>query len=374
MSTICARCALRLQRAAQTETRHASQRAFSQTTTRRKHHGIPTFTETSTPELNDVLASMRSKHFTPAYLHASERRLIFGTKNRQTLADNPQTVTVGDEDIELQWLDRRNDIPNRTTLFHRAIDLMAAGTDSKAWSNLPSLLAGLKGAGAKVEEKMMGKVVRKAVGAGRIAIVVQCLQQGGHTGMTLQSEQILEHVIWGLHMTAQRDGEWSEEAVLKALKAANQLGLLLETEEHGGGRYLREHDPRRRAEVLGVFLELAAVHAYKFQGGKDVDGKVKIYAERLLGCIDGAAQPLSHAPVPTGPQYEMLHGIPIWHGLHLAEKILGKGLPQPQVAKKVRQDYEAGLTILAQAIEAQQPKAGSYGDQAVRAWRECIRD
>jgi len=70
----------------------------------------------------------------------------------------------------------------------------------------------------------------------------------------------------------------------------------------------------------------------------------------------------------------MLHGIPIWHGLLLAEKILGKDMPQQQLARKVRQDYEAGLTILAQAIEAQGPKEGSYGGQALRAWRGCIRD
>ncbi|KAK5120812.1 hypothetical protein LTR85_005879 [Meristemomyces frigidus] len=358
MSTICARCALRLQRAAQADTRYAN--------------GIPTFNEASTPELNDVLASMRNKHFTPAYLHASERRLIFGTKNKQTLADNPQTVTIGDEEVELQWMDRRKEIPNRTKLFHKAIDLMAAG-EGKDWNNLPNLLAGLKHAGAKAEEKMMGKAVRKAVSAGRIGAIVQCLQQGEYTGMTLDIDEVLENVIWGLHVTAQREG-WSEEGVLKALKAANQVGLLLETEEHGGGRHLREHDPRRRPEVLGAFLELAAVYAYKFQGAKDVDGKVKTYADRLLGCIDGAAQPLSHAPRPLGPQYEMLHGIPIWHGLFLAEKVLGKGLPQPQLATKVRQDYEAGLTILAQAIEALEPRGGSYGERAVGAWRECIRD
>lgn len=70
----------------------------------------------------------------------------------------------------------------------------------------------------------------------------------------------------------------------------------------------------------------------------------------------------------------MLHGIPIWHGLSLAEKILGKEMPQAQLARKVRQDYEAGLTILAQAIEAQGPAAGGYGAQALEAWRECIRE
>ena len=119
-----------------------------------------------------------------------------------------------------------------------------------------------------------------------------------------------------------------------------------------------------------------------------------MYAQRLLACIGDQAQasilpitpnslspimlmlsqPPSRAPAPKGPQTEMLNGVPIWHGLLLAEKVLGSDLPRPDQAKKIRQDYEAGLTILAQAIEAQRPKEGSYGDQALRVWRECIRD
>jgi hypothetical protein len=70
----------------------------------------------------------------------------------------------------------------------------------------------------------------------------------------------------------------------------------------------------------------------------------------------------------------MLNGTPIYHGLLLAEKVLGSELPQPDQARQIREDYEAGLTILAQAIEAQAPKEGSYGGQALVVWRELIRD
>ena len=70
----------------------------------------------------------------------------------------------------------------------------------------------------------------------------------------------------------------------------------------------------------------------------------------------------------------MLHGVPIWHGLRLAQKILGNDMPQRQVADKVVKDYEAGLTILAQAIEARSPKPHGYDAQALDAWERCIRD
>ncbi|KAK5137738.1 hypothetical protein LTR08_007309 [Meristemomyces frigidus] len=378
MTTLCARCALRLRRAAQTETRQPPHRAFSQTPTPRRHHGVPTFTPTPSPPLDTTLAALRTKHFIPASLHAPDRRLIFGTKNRQTLADNPQTVTIEREDIPLLWLDRRTEIPNRTKLVHAAIDAMVSS--GEGWSNLPSLLAGLRRAGVKWtkgsrNEALLGKIVRKAVQAGKIGTVVLCLQQAETTGMRLGIETVLENVMWGLHTTAQRE-QWSEASVVKAMKASTQIALLLESEGHGGGREVRERDPRRRPEVVGTFLELAAVYAWKFQGGKDVDGKVRTYTERLLGCLEGALQPPSRAPLPTGPQYEMHHGIPIYHGLALAEKILAPTQSFPRVAgvdaTKVRKDYEAGLTILAGAIEAGGVKAGSYGEGAVGAWRGLL--
>ena len=64
--------------------------------------------------------------------------------------------------------------------------------------------------------------------------------------------------------------------------------MQLEDTEHGTGKFVHSGDPRRRPEVLSVFLELAAVYAYKYQGAKDLDGKVKAYAERLLSNIEGA--------------------------------------------------------------------------------------
>ncbi|TKA78137.1 hypothetical protein B0A55_02730 [Friedmanniomyces simplex] len=206
----------------------------------------------------------------------------------------------------------------------------------------------------------MGRVVRKASNAGRLGSIIQCLQQVEHTGLTLKDDVVLSNVVWALHDLAQRDA-WSAEATEKATKWANVVSMLLETGEHGGGKTTRVGDARRRPEVIGLFLELAAVQAYKHQGGKDVDGKVKMYTERLLACIGDQAQPPSHAPATSGPQVEMLNGVPIYHGLLLAEKVLGPDLPRPAQARRIREDYEAGLTILAQAIEAQEPKEGSYG-------------
>lgn len=207
-------------------------------------------------------------------------------------------------------MDRRTEIPNRTKLLNQALELMAKeGESGKGWVNLPSLLAGVEGAriagrGRKGEReaRRMGKVVRMAGNVGRLGVVVQCLREVERTGMSLRDAEVLDEVLWQLHAHAQR-GEWSEEAVGRARKWAEQVAGLLERQEHGGGSYVRGRDVRMQPKVIGVFLELAAVNAYKYQGGKDVDGKVKAYTERLLACIRDQAQvrptPFTHFhPLP----------------------------------------------------------------------------
>ncbi|KAH9832134.1 hypothetical protein Tdes44962_MAKER08824 [Teratosphaeria destructans] len=378
MTNICTRCALRLHRAAQNDVPlPAARRAFSHTTTRRKQHGIPKFAETASPELDDVLLSMREKHFVPAYLKRTERRLIFGTKHKQFLEDNPQVIDIAGEDVELKWIDRRTEIPNRTKLLHEALDLIFESDDHTAWAQLLHILIGMKRANAlsKLEGRAFGKIVRKAGEAGRLGIVLRCLAQSELTGMTLRNRELLDQLVCGLHDVAQKSG-WEKEAVQKALKEAHMVARLLETEEHGGGRYVEEDDARRRPEIIGVFLELAAVNAYKHYNGEDREGNVRIYANRLLSCLDQDLNSVSipQKPAPKGPQYAILHAVPVWHGLHLADKILKDDMPQRQRARDVAKRYERGISGLISAIEKQNPREGSYGEQALRAWAECIRD
>jgi hypothetical protein len=249
---------------------------------------VPAFSETSSPELNDVLASMREKHFIPAYLNKQERRLIFGTKHKQNLEDNPHIITLGDEEIELKWIDRRKEIPGRAKLFHQAVDLMAETTDGQAWANLPRLLTGLQRTTARMSGSTMARIVRVAARKGRLGVIIQCLMQAEGTGMTLKDQEVLDHLLWCLRDFAQKS-RWERGAVQRALKDARQVAVLLETEEHGGGWALKEDDARRRPEVIGVFLELAAVSAYKSQDGQDTDGAVRKYTERLLAVIGDAA-------------------------------------------------------------------------------------
>ena len=81
---------------------------------------------------------------------------------------------------------------------------------------------------------------------------------------------------------------------------------------------------------------------------------------------------MSSEPAPTGPQLEMRRGIPIWHGLRLAQKMLGDNMPQAELADKVVKAWDSGLTELAKNLEAKgMTKPGSYGDQALTIRRDA---
>ena len=247
--------------------------------------GLPIFNESSNSELNEIFTTLREYHFIPAFIHNRERRLISRPKFQKTLEDNPRTTTIGDEEVNLNSLDTFA-LPNRRRLLARALNLISEG-DGQDWANIPPLLQGMHAGVRKVPpaERWMEKVVRKAVVAGKTGIIMQCLQQPDRTGMTVKQDNILNTMLIGLHNMAEAD-RWSKSTTEKALKDAHAISLMLDSKTHGFGPGLIQNDPRTRPEVLGVFLELAAVFALKHQDGIDANGLVKAYAGRLLSRLE----------------------------------------------------------------------------------------
>lgn len=280
MATICHRCALRLRHAA----RAAPARSFSSTAATQKG-GMPAFNESPNPELNEVLSTIRNKIFMPNYLEKGERKLLFKAKYRQQLIDNPQNVTIGDEEIPLEPMDLLKDLPKRSTTVKEALDIIMS-EGSKDWHQLPKLLQGLKeGVKRPLRKEAYARVVRCAMNADKIGVVLQCLETPDRTGMTLRHEEVRKILLDGLHHMAQ-DHEWSEAATGRALRDANVVSRLLENEEHGGGRRLQENDPRQHPETVGLFLELASVYVYLHADANDTEGLVKAYAGRLMSCLE----------------------------------------------------------------------------------------
>lgn len=67
----------------------------------------------------------------------------------------------------------------------------------------------------------------------------------------------------------------------------------------------------------------------------------------------------------------MLSAIRVWHGLMLAQKILGGHMPKNDIATKAIANYEARLKELAAQLESEE--LSPYGQQALDAWNACIR-
>ncbi|KAF1346169.1 hypothetical protein BDV97DRAFT_401524 [Delphinella strobiligena] len=371
MADICRSCALRAQRCATSAVKQQFQRrTFTASSTHQKRVGPPVFAETSNPELDDVISSLRNNHFIPAYLNKRQRHLIFGDKYKTELENTPAYATLGDEEVELKHIDRRNDIPARKPLVKKALSLMQGHDD---WRQLPGLLEGLHKSNSRPDLDFQEKIVRKAIQADQLGVVVICLNRSDLTGLTLKNEGILNLVIWGLHEYAQ-SAAWEEARVRKAIRYADEIAQMLEAEEHGTGRKIAQNDPRTRPSTIGVYLELAAVAAQKYQGGKDVDGSVRRYAERLMACINDSNQPAQQDQPVQGRQTEFLAKLSIWHGLQLSNTILGTQLPQSAKAQKIIKDYESRLSHVAQQIQSEAAdKPSGYASEALDAWNAVIR-
>lgn len=374
MTSICTRCALRIHRASQQETQQIASRAFSQATTRSRE--FPTFAYTTNDDLNDALANLRNKHLVPAFLNKREQKLIFSPKQKDYLKENPQTIELGGEEIELQWINRLTDRPARKVLTQQALEQIFATRDDKAWTNVAKLLQANQILKKPVDERMQAKIVRKALNQGKIAHILAILQQSQKTGMSLKTPQVLDTLIQGFRDLAQRTN-WDKAHTEKALKEMNLVALMLESEEHGGGGRLRKDDPRRSPKVLGVMLELAAVHAYKHLEGKDTTGVVHRYADRLLSCMDDGHVAPSEEVLnlsERGPQTSFQQSIPVLHGTFLANKMLGEKMPQAEKARQVITNYEARLSGLAAVLESRAPEKGTYDYLALESWQKMIRD
>lgn len=371
MADVCRACALRASRSATSAVKQqVSRRSFTATSSQQKRVGPPVFGETTSPQLDDTLLTLRNNHFIPAYLNKRQRHLIFGDKFKTELENNPAYATLGEEEVQLKHVDRRRDVPTRRPLVRKALSIMKTDED---WRQLPAMLEGLHKGQARPDVDFHEKIIRKAVQAGQLGVVVRCLNRSTLTGITLKNDNVLNSVLWGLHEYAQTD-DWDEARIRKAIRYGNEIAQMLESQEHGSGRKIAENDPRTRPATIAVYLELSAVLAQKYQGANDVDGTVARYAQRLLACANDANQPAEQELPQNGPQTEFLSRLPIWHGLNLSKNILGSNLPQPAKAQKIIQEYESRLTQLALKIDQQSSKKPSgYAVQALDAWKAVIR-
>ncbi|KAI9047388.1 hypothetical protein LZ554_008834 [Drepanopeziza brunnea f. sp. 'monogermtubi'] len=261
------------------------QRTFSSSTIRQRHGAIPSFTEVSSPELQDLLTRIRERIFLPAHVNESQRKLIFSPKHAKSLEVEPAIANIAGEDFRLRHLELTRDVPSRRTAVLKALRLMKEKRD---WDNLPNLLGGLKNAGCQHGPQVRLAVVGKAGKAGRQDTVLECLRRAEFTGLTLQHLEMPTQVLYWMAQKAVA-ADWDAQETKKALAWAEMVRDMMEEPKH---KVMPKRDipkyldaSKDQPEVPGILLQLAAVRATQI--GKDEGGKVERYAKELLGAPMG---------------------------------------------------------------------------------------
>ncbi|KAI9740416.1 MAG: hypothetical protein M1834_004996 [Cirrosporium novae-zelandiae] len=314
---LCRSCAKQLLKAP------SIRRTFATTARQQKNGAVPTFTPTSSVELDSILSSYRSKVFLPAHLNTAHRDLIYKTKNSSAITTEPMIITVAHEDFQLEPLNKLNEPSSRKAL-KKILPLMK---DPMDWRNLSSLLAGLKTASRYPKKGQLVQMARKANEAGMQNIILNCARQVTKTGFRLKDRELVWEVIFGAHLKGQQSG-WDEEGTKKALTEAEQVLYLLEEEKHCGGSVFSDRDPRIQPEIVGLALELAAARATKHANGEDADDKVENYAAKLMTLWRNPLLQLSKDKYIANRNLTMW--APVWNGMRMSINILDKKLSGAQ--------------------------------------------
>ena len=296
---------------------------------------VPSFMESSSPELDDILSRFRSKVFLPAHLSKQHKDLIYRSRHQKLLSTEPVSVNISGEDFRLEHIDRTKDIPDTVRGIWKAISLMQNKND---WDNLAPLLEGLKDAKKELKPWFWSKLIRTAGRAGRLDIVLELARRSSSTGFVLREPTIVAELMWWIQYKA-TNNNWTEKQTKQALTWAEMVIVLLEDPKHSGNKaILGDSDPRTLPEVIGVLLQLSSIRAARHLDGKDEDGKVAEYAERLIGTsLDKTfgVNPVDSDSLPD--VYEKcayLRAIaPVLHGMKVAQQVLD---PKSEVTQQLK--------------------------------------
>lgn len=225
---------------------------------------------------------------------------------------------------------------------------------------MAGFLEGLKVARRKLAGWQVEKMVRRANEGGKQGVVHDILRRVETTGLGLWDVKVCREVMRGAVLKGVQS-QWSEEGVEKGLKYAENIWELMWDSRHVEQKKRVEMDPRGRPEIVGVMVLMHAVKAVKLGGGKDEWGMAEKYAEVMLkkwensrGIMEIDAQDWSDA------NYKLMVWAPIWHGMKMAQQIVGAGSPLgKRLGEKLRQDLEPLIQKSQAIVLAHEPEEGT---------------
>lgn len=302
---------------------------------------VVSFSETSSPELDNLLASIRHKIILPSYLQLEQRKKLYDHRYEKKLQADPITMEIDGETLKFYYTDLLNDMPNTRNIVFKAVDQMKTPDD---WQNLPRLLEGVcVHAGRKLRHYDYPKMIRKAGFQGQLRVIFACIREAKRTGFKLAtSETVNELLVWVQKEAIESD--WDKVATEQALAWTERVIESLEDEKHQpvrkrGKKDLKAFPLFRDPQVLAPRLHMAAALAAKHNGGEDAGGKVTKYAKELMSLWpEGKGLMELHSPQAYQEREELRYllnnneflwcAAPILSGLRMAAEVVEPALAE----------------------------------------------
>jgi hypothetical protein len=260
----------------------------------------------------------------PAHLSKAQRNLIFRPTRKKELEAEPIIANIAEEEFPLEHINTE-ERPSIVTTFNNALALM----QPKDCNNIPNLLQGLHNAKINWGYTKIRPVLAVLVKHGREDVIMECLRRVKDTRMQMDTLWKTTAVMHGLIERTMKNG-WGEAQTKKALERVERVAIMLEDPAHAGELpSTNEWDPRNKSEAIGILLEIAAVRVSKHTDGKDEDGKVADYANRLVN-----AAPFIPARNSDGWMRNELY---ILHGMKVALTLLDS---KSELSARLKARYE----------------------------------
>ncbi|KAJ5688913.1 hypothetical protein N7462_003305 [Penicillium macrosclerotiorum] len=322
----------------------------SQTRNYASRTAIPTFTPTSSPELDKLLDRFRNDRFIPAGLPKRQRQSMFKEKHAQRLTEEPITVKISENEEYTFRPMKITETPTKRDAF-AALQLMMSMNE---WKNLLPFLSGLHAAGFRIGQDRWEQLVRRAGAAGKLSLILECARQGSHTGLHLRSMGVVRSLFYQIHLAAEQAG-YKGDAVTKAFNTTRQAVDLMDQDpvlqEIGAKAENVKHQPF----VIGTLLELSASRAINEFGAKDETNEVLNYARKLV-----ASWSYFSKEVATEDRHEAVKRIqelaPVYNGLRQSLSIHGLAVDKDL--------HSAVTTCLAEAKETLQKQVDAFSPEA----------
>lgn len=202
---------------------------------------------------------------------------MYKEKHAQRLRDEPITINISENEEYTLQPKKHIDSPKKSDAIE-VIKMMQATEDYK---NFIPFVSGLRGARYSVTDNHWEQIIRKAGGARKLHLIIECARQSEITGLRLRNLELVKTLFFTLHLSAQK-AEFKGPEIAKALNMAKQAVDIMDADLPDHSYSSPSLNPKSQPVVIAALLELSAARAINDFAGKDKEKEVLGYAQKLL--------------------------------------------------------------------------------------------